>query len=48
MKLGDILLAALRKDPEGAGRIVARAAVQAAVPVAAATTRQTKVELPRE
>ncbi len=33
--LGDILLAALRSDPEGAGRIVARAITQAESPVPA-------------
>jgi hypothetical protein len=42
MTLGDILLAALRKDPQGAGRIFARAVFQA---VAAAKAGEPKTEL---
>ena len=48
MTLGDILLAALRKDPQGAGRIFARAIVQADVPIAAAEAGEPKTELQPE
>jgi hypothetical protein len=48
MTLGDILLAALRKDPQGAGRIFARAVVQADVPIAAAKAGEPKTELQAE
>jgi hypothetical protein len=48
MTLGDILLAALRKDPQGAGRIFARAIVQADVPIAAAKAGEPKTELQSE
>ena len=45
MTLGDILLAALRKDPQGAGRIFARAIVQADVAIAAAKAGEPKTEV---
>jgi hypothetical protein len=48
MTLGDILLAALRKDPQGAGRIFARAIVQADVPIAAVKAAEPKTELQPE
>ena len=48
MTLGDILLAALRKDPQGAGRIFARAVVQADMPMAAAKAGESKTELQPE
>jgi hypothetical protein len=48
MTLGDILLAALRKDPQGAGRIFARAVVQADMPVAAAKAGEPKTKLQPE
>jgi hypothetical protein len=48
MTLGDILLAAIRKDPQGAGRIFARAVVQADIPVAAAKIGEPKTELQPE
>jgi hypothetical protein len=48
MTLGDILLAALRKDPLGAGRIFARAVVQVDVPIAAAKAGEPKTELQPE
>jgi hypothetical protein len=48
MTLGDILLAALRKDPQGAGRIFARAVIQAGVPIGAAKAGEPKTELPPE
>jgi hypothetical protein len=48
MTLGDILLAALRKDPQGAGRIFARAVIQAGVPIGAAKAGEPKTELQPE
>lgn len=48
MTLGDILLAAIREDPQGAGRIFARAVVQADVPIAAAKGGEPKTELQPE
>ena len=48
MTLGDILLAAIRKDPQGAGRIFAQAVVQADVPIGAAKAGEPKTELQPE
>jgi hypothetical protein len=48
MTLGDILLAAIRQDPQGAGRIFARAVVQADAPIAAAKAAEPKAELQPE
>ena len=42
--LGDVLLAGVLKDPEGAGRIIAEAITHAETPIAAAKTPEGKVE----